>query len=100
VVNHPQATVALEQAAWRVVGREHADVIDRPSMGGEDFSVYLDHAPGALLRLGSGGPDGKSTFLHSPLFDIDERAIALGARILLRAALVLSAGLRKPPVEV
>jgi metal-dependent amidase/aminoacylase/carboxypeptidase family protein len=28
--------------------------------------------------------------LHSPIFDIDERAIPIGARIVARAALLLS----------
>jgi amidohydrolase len=59
-------------------------------MGGEDFAIYLKHVPGALLRLGCGGPDGDSPFLHSPKFDIDERVLALGTRILLRAAWLLS----------
>lgn len=95
VNNHPQAARALEQAARRVLGSENTRLIDRPSLGGEDFSVYLAHAPGALLRLGCGIPGTKSPFLHSPLFDIDERILALGPRILLRAALLLGMQLRK-----
>lgn len=94
VMNHPQVTAALEQAAWRVVGRENAAIIEQPSMGGEDFSVYLEHAPGALLRLGCGIKGAAPTFLHSSTFDLDENAIGIGTRIMLRAALVLSSGLR------
>jgi metal-dependent amidase/aminoacylase/carboxypeptidase family protein len=29
--------------------------IEQPSMGSEDFSYYLEHVPGAMLRLGVGG---------------------------------------------
>ena len=94
VVNHPRVAAALEQSAHRVLGPENTVIIDQPSMGGEDFSVYLDHAPGALLRLGCGISGAASTFLHSSLFDIDERAIGFGARILLRTALVLSADIQ------
>lgn len=90
VVNDAHVTEALEQASRRVVGPENIIFIDRPSMGGEDFAMYLDHVPGAMLRLGCGGAGGDSPFLHSPFFDIDERALALGTRILLRSALWLT----------
>lgn len=91
VENHPRIAAALEQAARRVVGRENTLIIDRASLGGEDFSVYLAHAPGALLRLGCGAPGGKAPFLHSPTFDIDERTLVIGTRVMLRAALLLAA---------
>ena len=90
VYNHPHIASALEEASQRVLGSDKTFLIDRPSMGGEDFSVYLDHVPGALLRLGCGSPGGNSPFLHSPRFDVDERTIAVGTRILIRAALLLS----------
>lgn len=92
VVNDPQVTSALHEAARRVVGNENAIVLDKPSLGGEDFSVYLDHAPGSLLRLGCATPGMDWPFLHSPLFDIDERTLAVGTRILVRAALLLAVG--------
>lgn len=47
------------------------------SLGGEDFSNYLEIVPGALLRLGaySGGGD-----LHSAAFKVNEASIAVGIR--------------------
>lgn len=90
VNNHPRIAAALEAASRRVLGPENVGLIDRPSMGGEDFAVYLDHVPGALLRLGCGKPGVTSPFLHSPIFDIDERALGLGTRILMRAAWLLA----------
>jgi amidohydrolase len=92
VDNHPRISAALEEAARRIVGPENIQLIDRPSMGGEDFAVYLEHVPGAMLRLGCAPPGGACPFLHSTVFDLDERAIALGTRILIRAALLLSIG--------
>ena len=47
------------------------------SLGGEDFSRYLETVPGALIRLGV-GIDGRSLDLHSASFDLDERAIEVG----------------------
>ena len=90
VYNDPKIMAAMEEASCRVVGAENVVRLNQPSMGGEDFSVYLNYAPGALLRLGCAVSVDDPPFLHSPLFDLDERAIAVGARILFRAALLLS----------
>lgn len=56
--------------------------IVRPSMGSEDFACYLEHAPGALFRLGIAKDPSGAPGLHTPLFDVDERALLVGARIL------------------
>lgn len=91
VDNSPHVTPSLELAARDVVGFDHVTIIDRPSMGGEDFAAYLDHVPGAMLRLGCAAPGvEKAPFLHSARFDIDERALAIGARVLLRTACLLT----------
>lgn len=90
VHNDHRVTEALEAAARRVLGDEGVQMISRPSMGGEDFSAYLTRVPGALLRIGCAPPGFAAPFLHAPDFDIDERMLALGTRILLRAALILS----------
>jgi amidohydrolase len=87
VVNDPRCAAALERAAETVLGPEHIDHIHLPSMGAEDFAFYLEHAPGAMLRLGTGRAGSENPFLHSPHFDIDERALLTGTRILMRAAL-------------
>ncbi len=92
VDNSTEFAAALEGASRHVLGRENVRRIDLPSMGGEDFAIYLDHVPGALLRVGCAAPGADAPFLHSPVFDVDERILAQGAKILLRAALVLSAG--------
>ena len=53
------------------------------SMGGEDFSWYLDHAPGAMVRLGV-TKDGRGPGLHSTLFDVDERVIRFATDLFSR----------------
>lgn len=91
VHNDPRIAAALESASQRVLGRENTVLIERPSMGGEDFAVYLEQVPGALLRLGCARPDDAAPpFLHSPIFDLDERALACGVRVLFRTALLLA----------
>jgi amidohydrolase len=90
VINDPGVTEVCVRAAADVVGIDHIDPIALPSMGGEDFAGYLAHAPGCLLRLGVAAPEGPHHFLHTPHFDIDERALAIGAKILARSAVLLS----------
>ena len=63
-------------------------------MGGEDFAFYLDGVPGAMIRLGVGVPGSDQKFdIHQSLFDVDERAIGYGVRVMVHTALAaLSAG--------
>jgi amidohydrolase len=90
VVNDPEVTGACVQAAGHVVGPGNVEEIRLPSMGGEDFSGYLKHARGCLLRLGVASLDRPRHALHSPHFDIDEGALTIGARVLAHSAVLLS----------
>lgn len=86
VDNDPWATALLGRAAEAVVGADGV-LPTRQSGGGEDFSWFLDRVPGAFLRLGVSPPGRPGADIHAAAFDVDERAIALGARILAGAAL-------------
>jgi len=84
VVNDESATAIMAEAARAAIGDEC--VLNAPqSLGGEDFSWYLEHVPGSLARLGVRIP-GTDLDLHAGLFDVDERAIATGVRILAQTA--------------
>nr|WP_281352244.1 amidohydrolase [Phytoactinopolyspora alkaliphila] len=65
-----------------------ADAVARTntSMGGEDFAWYGEHAPMAMARLGVHG-GGTMHDIHQGSFDIDERALGIGVRVLARTAL-------------
>ncbi|WP_434600511.1 amidohydrolase [Streptomyces sp. A5-4] len=59
------------------------------SLGGEDFSWYLEHVPGAMARLGVRTPGDSSRHdLHRGDFDADEGAIAVGVELFTAAALL------------
>lgn len=90
VDNDRPLTELIREAAAGVVGRENLEIIPRPSMGGEDFAFYLDHVPGAMFRLGCAPPEGAAPPLHSPLFDLEEEALLIGARVLARAVVLWS----------
>lgn len=48
-------------------------------MGGEDFAFYSHHIPACFFRLGTGNKEKNITSnVHTPTFDIDERAIEGG----------------------
>lgn len=90
MVNEAVSVALLDAAMTDRFGREGAQVVEstEQSLGGEDFSWYLEHAPGALARLGVRTP-GDTTVrdLHQGRFDADERAIGIGVELFAALAL-------------
>jgi amidohydrolase len=87
VVNDRMATAVVAGAAGAALGADRVVEAD-VSMGGEDFAFYLEQVPGAMLRLGTGIPGSGQLFdIHQSRFDIDERAIGYGIRVLVHTAL-------------
>jgi amidohydrolase len=66
------------------------------SLGGEDFAWYLREAPGAMARLGTRTPGGRTYDLHQGDLVVDERAVVQGARLLAGAVV---AGVVKTEVD-
>ncbi len=86
VNNHQPMADLVREVGRELLGSEQVEEIPRPSMGSEDFAVYLEHVSGALLRLGCVRPGMHGPPLHNPSFDLDESAIAIGSKLLARAA--------------
>lgn len=82
LVNHPEAVSAWSEAVREVVTVREVP----PRLGAEDFAYYLQHVPGAFGFLGARPESGEVYPQHSPHLVINERALALGAEILVRAA--------------
>lgn len=80
VLNDPRATRIARKAAAAVVGEEAVFSAEYTSMGAEDFSYYLEKVPGCFVRFGTRLANHDPIPLHSPAFDIDERALGIGAR--------------------
>src|SRR5690349_3833185 len=92
-VNDGDSVRILGEAAELAIGPEA--VAQAPqSLGGEDVAWYLESIPGALARLGIRGPQTPTDLdIHQPNFDVDERAIGVGVRLMAASALIaLAAG--------
>jgi amidohydrolase len=89
-VDNEASSVAILAAATEATEGPEAVTTTEQSLGGEDFAWYLtEGVPGALARLGVRGPlDTEVRDLHQGLFDADERAIPIGVRVLVAAALL------------
>ena len=77
----------LEDSVGKTLGSEAVEWVDQPSMGSEDFSWYLEHVPGAMLRLGVRGEQAGHEPLHTAAFDVDERALAIGSQVFAAAVI-------------
>jgi amidohydrolase len=88
LVGHDRCVSHVEQTAAALIGEDKC-VEAAPTMAGEDFSVYLEHAEGCFFWLGSGPPEGaeQNYGLHHPEFTVNEDCLSLGASILAAAAL-------------
>ncbi len=86
-VNDVASTAMIAAAADRVIGGDCLAAAPQ-SMGGEDFAWYLESIPGSLFRLGTRRPGSGDDFdIHQPMFDVDERCIGVGIKVMAATAL-------------
>jgi amidohydrolase len=85
-VNDADAVLLVEEAVLAELGQGSV-VLAEQSLGGEDFGWMLEKVPGAMMRLGTRTPGGRTYDLHQGDLIVDEGAIAVGARVLAAIAL-------------
>lgn len=86
VINDARVAAIAARAAARVVGADNV-VMPALTMGGEDMAIYFQRAPGCFVFIGSANPaKGLDHPHHSPYFDFDEDALAVGCEFLVTAA--------------
>ncbi|MEO0013128.1 MAG: hypothetical protein RLZZ535_1517 [Cyanobacteriota bacterium] len=86
VLNDKTLTQIIESATREAWGDESVQILPEPSLGAEDFSVYLDNVPGCMFRLGVGHDNQINYPLHHPKFEVDEDAILTGVVTMAYAA--------------
>jgi amidohydrolase len=86
VVNDAASVTLLGRAVDEVLGTA-GRAPTAQSLGGEDFAWYLTRVSGAMGRLGTRTPGGATYDIHQGNLRVDERATAIGAKVLATAAL-------------
>jgi amidohydrolase len=81
VINDEYSAQLVQKVVSEAFGE---DVLfnQKPTMGAEDFSFYLDKAPGSFALVGSGNPKKDTEWAHHHgKFNIDEDALSTGAEL-------------------
>ena len=82
-INDPGLAARVVPSLEAVVGAGNVLEID-PTMGGEDFAVFANAVPGFYFRLGMVKPGTTSGGHHTPTFQADDGAVAVGMRVMSR----------------
>lgn len=85
--NDPAVAQLIDGIAKETIGDDNVKV-SIPMMGAEDFSYMTQKAPGAMFMLGA-KLDEMHRPHHSPVFDIDEKSMPVGAAVLAETAVRL-----------
>jgi amidohydrolase len=74
-------------AGKKLIGENNVIVVEKPTMGVEDFAYFAQLVPAAFFQLGVGN-EAKGIIhpLHNSLFDIDEDALPIASAILSSVA--------------
>jgi amidohydrolase len=88
LANHEKMVNFVVGVSQKILGEENVILLDKPTMGGEDFAYYLEKIPGAIFWLGCGNKEkGLTEMLHNSHFVVDEDALILGTAIHVNLAL-------------
>lgn len=82
VFNNEELNEKARHLAESYMGAENVETTEM-RMGAEDFGFYTQRIPGCFFRLGSGNAaKGINSGVHTPTFNIDEKAIETGMGIM------------------
>ncbi|MEU2550502.1 amidohydrolase [Streptomyces sp. NPDC013313] len=88
VVNDRESAELLRRSMVARRGMKSVESTEQ-SLGGEDFSWYLENVPGAMARLGVRAPGDRTVRdLHQGDFDADEYAIKVGVEMFTAASML------------
>ncbi|KAA5539085.1 amidohydrolase [Roseiconus nitratireducens] len=87
----------MRVAAGELLGESNVHPISEPSMGAEDFAFFAQQVPAAMIRLGIKGSRVGHEMLHTPKFDIDEAALAIGSAVLALSVIEIAESLSTEP---
>ena len=76
-VNHQEQSIFAYNIAKKVIGLK-ASNHQKPMMGSEDFSYFLNKVPGCFAWIGN----GDSASLHNPKYDFNDDVLSIGSSFL------------------
>ena len=78
LINNPELTESIRKGAEEYLGKDNVLDLDI-WMAAEDFSFYSQQAKASFYRLGTRNESrGITSSVHTPTFDIEEKALATG----------------------
>lgn len=91
MLNDEFVSKTIEAVGVDLLGRENVHELHK-TLGAEDFGSFMEHAPGAMFTLGVQKKGHEDYYLHHPKFELDERALPIGAAVMVESALRLLNG--------
>jgi len=89
LINDANVSKIVADTIVELFGEDNLFTI-KPSMAADDFSAYLNCAPGTYFNIGAGNvKDGIVYPHHHPQFDIDERSLAIGMKVFIASTFKL-----------
>lgn len=85
-VNNKEFTMFFEKVCEKAIGKEKVTLLEKPVMGGEDMSYFLNEVPGTYFFLSNPKNDENPIAHHNSKFDIEEDLMMLGAKIFIHTA--------------
>ena len=87
-LNDPSEAERVLRTGEQAVFARRTEVMEAPTLGGEDFSYYCGAVPSCFFFLGLSAPDQEDRpGLHTDRFDFNDEAIAPGVEMMCRLAL-------------
>ena len=80
LINTKEITKFCHNTAKEFYGKADIVILEKPSMGGEDFAEYLHTAPGNFIYVGTSKNKSTSYPWHHSNFNIDENALLKAAK--------------------
>ena len=80
-INHKKESLFAFEVAKEIVGASASEA-QKPMMGSEDFSYFLQKVPGAFAWIGN----GNSESLHNPRYDFNDEILPIGSSFLVELA--------------
>ncbi|MCB1178335.1 MAG: amidohydrolase [Leptospiraceae bacterium] len=85
-INNPKMADIIRKAARNILGENSVTEEEAKTMGGEDFSAFLERVPGCYFFIGSRNKEkGFVNPHHSSKFDFDEDALVNGLAVMKEA---------------